>query len=123
MKAESVGDDERVGRRRNQLRLRQSNLAQLIARDRPHELRLRLTRAFAGPDAHAPFPFEPLWRQTVRARDIDEWHCLGRDVGQEQPCLDGRVKRIGVEIALRIGGAVDRAAQHGLDIDHWRRGR
>ena len=81
MKAESVGDDERVGRRRNQLRLRQSNLAQLIARDRPHELRLRLTRAFAGPDAHAPFPFEPLWRQTVRARDIDEWHCLRRDVG------------------------------------------
>src|SRR5262249_50106985 len=67
MKTECVGDDERVRRRRNQLRLRQSKLAQLVARYSAHELCFRLTGALARADAHAPFPFEPLRRQPVRA--------------------------------------------------------
>ena len=51
-------------------------------------------------DIKAKAAGEPLWRQAMRARDIDKRHRLGRDIGQEQPCLDGRVKRVGVEIAL-----------------------
>src|SRR5436190_17902467 len=54
MEAEGVGNDERIGRGRDQLRLRQPEFAELIARDRPHQLPLRLVRSLARADADPP---------------------------------------------------------------------
>ena len=127
VEAEGVGDDQRVGRRRDMQRLGQPEFGQLGRRDRPGQALLRLAvgvmRLPARPDAHPPLPQETLWRQAMRARDIDERHRVGSDVGQEQPGLDGRVKGVGVELALRVGRTFDRAAQHRLQIDHRRRRR
>ena len=68
--------------------------------------------------AHAAFPGEPLRGRTVRSRHIGERAGIRRDIGQEQPRLDGRVKRVGVQQGLRIGRAVAGVPRQALDPDH-----
>src|SRR5712691_8615432 len=118
VKAEGVGDDEGVGRHRDRLRRREAEIRQYRRRDRANQLPLGFARLSTRRDAHRPFPFETLRRQAVRARHVDERHRVRLDIGQEEPRLDGRMKRVGVQIALRVGRPGDRAGEDGLDVDH-----
>src|SRR6266851_6393321 len=131
VKTEGVGDDEGVGRSGDRPWRRQTEFGQNRRRDRADQLLIGLTRRLAHlaarRDAHRPFPFEALRRQAVRARHVDERHRIRLDIGQEEPRLDRRMKRVGVQIALRIGRGVrrpgNRAGEDGLDVDHRGSGR
>src|SRR6266849_1694685 len=126
VKTEGVGDDEGVGRSGDRPWRRQTEFGQNRRRDRADQLLIgltrRLTQLAARRDAHCPFPFEALRRQAVRARHVDERHRIRLDIGQEEPRLDGRMKGVGVQVALRIGRGVrrpgNRAGEDGLDVDH-----
>ena len=123
MKPERVGDDERVGRNRDRPRRRQAERGKRFGRDRAHQPVRVLRRPAAGRDRHPPLPIEPLRRQTVRSRHVDERHRVRRDIVQEQPRLDGRVKRVGMQIGLRVGRSGMSAAEDRLQIDHRHRRR
>ena len=75
-------------------------------------------RRSAGSNAHMLLPGEPLGCQPVRARYISEGPGILRDISQEQPSLDRRVKGVGVEKCLRIRRAGAGVAQDGLHPDH-----
>ena len=141
MKAESVGDDECVGRRRNQLRLRQSNLAQLIARDRPHELRLRLTRAISAaelPELGLPEPRQiSAPANTLVVADTFGFHARGPSAqsttrveiwafGRRNPFLPWTgldpwsVDALGLRKPLLYWKSVDLLESAGLGRQRWR---
>jgi hypothetical protein len=74
----------------------------------------RVARRRRG-EAHPPLPCEPLRRQPVRSRHIGKGAGIRRDIGQEQPRLDGRMKGVGVERRLRVGRPVMGVPQDALD--------
>src|SRR4051794_16993384 len=95
MEAEGVGDDEGIGRHRENSRLGQAQPRQLAGIDAERALPIFGIRRAGGGKAHPPLPGEALRRQAVRARNIGERPRIRGHIGQKQPSLDRRVEGIG----------------------------
>ena len=83
--------------------------AQRAARGKP-------VAARGGADALLVLPCEPLRRQPVRARHVDERPLVLRHVGQEIEGLHRRMERVDVEVGLRVGLRVAHVAQDRLHV-------
>ena len=118
MKAESIGDDQRVGRHSEGLRLRQTERGQFRRIDAKRPLPILGIRRMSGGKAHAALPGEPRIREPVGPGNVGEGSSIVGDIGEEEPCLYRRVEGIGVQEGLRIGGAGMSVAQDALHPDH-----
>ena len=117
MKAERVGDDQRVGRHGESARLRQSERSQLGRIDAEGALTDLDIRRMSRGKAHVPLPGQSFSRQPVRAGNIGEGPPILGNIGEEEPCLDRRMKGIGVQECLRIGRSSAGVAQDALHPD------
>ena len=67
-------------------------------------------------DAHVAFPLQAFRRHQVRAGHIAEGALVLGHIGEEEPCLEARLERVGVEVGLRIGCRLFHLGEDGLDV-------